>query len=128
MASLFGSIPVVSKSKDKKDKHKRKDLDLINNGHFKAVIVDECHTIGESGSWLCNFLSKLNCQYAIGCTGTVPDEKSKRWNVIGTLGPVIFTEHIHTLQERNQIAKIKIVGKTTYFMCVFIYYFNFYFF
>ena len=99
---------LVSKSKDKKDKHKRKDLDLINNGHFKAVIVDECHTIGESGSWLCNFLSKLNCQYAIGCTGTVPDEKSKRWNVIGTLGPVIFTEHIHTLQERNQIAKIKI--------------------
>lgn len=99
---------LVSKSKDKTDKVKRKDMELISKGKFKAVIVDECHTIGESGSWLGNFLSKLDCPYAIGCTGTVPDEKSKRWNIIGTLGPVIFTEHIKTLQDRNQIAKIKI--------------------
>lgn len=98
---------LVSKGKDKK-KTARKDLEIINKGNFKAVIVDECHTIGETGSWLGNFISKLDCQYSIGCTGTVPDELSKRWNVIGTLGPVIFTEHIHSLQQRNQIAKINI--------------------
>lgn len=88
---------------------KRKDLELIKNGNFKAVIVDECHSIGESNSWISRFLQKLSCDYALGCTGTVPEEeKSKRWNIIGTLGPIIFVEHIHTLQERNQIAKIRI--------------------
>ena len=87
---------------------KRKDIELIKNGGFKAVIVDECHTIGESGSWLSNFLMKLDCQYAIGCTGTVPDDKAKRWNIIGVLGPVIFVEHVKDLQDRNQIAKIHI--------------------
>lgn len=86
----------------------RKDLELIKNGNFKAVIIDECHTIGESGSWLSNFLQKLNCKYALGCTGTVPDDKAKRWNVIGNLGPVIFVKHIHELQENNQIAKVNI--------------------
>lgn len=86
----------------------RKDLLLIKKGNFKAVIVDECHTIGDAGSWLSRFIGKLNANYIIGCTGTVPEDKAKYWNLVGLVGPVIFKEEIHKLQERNQIAKIRI--------------------
>ena len=80
----------------------------ILNAGFKAIIIDECHTLGEPSSWFTRFLSKFKTPYKLGCTGTVPDEKSKRWNVIGLLGPVLYRKEVAELQEKNQIARVKI--------------------
>lgn len=82
--------------------------EILKKGNFKAIIVDEAHSIGDAGSWISKFINKFSTPYKLGCTGTIPDEKSKYWNVVGTIGPVIFKEETVNLQNRNQIAKIKI--------------------
>lgn len=103
---------LVSKGKDKSGKkisisEKEANIRKLN---IKAIIVDEAHTIGDSGSWLSRFISKFDTSYKIGCTGTVAEkeELSKRWNCIGVLGPVIYKKPIAELQANNQIAKIRI--------------------
>jgi superfamily II DNA or RNA helicase len=63
-----------------------KQTDLIKD--FDMIIGDEAHTqkatvirtIAEGAT---------NANYRIGCTGTMPDEKSNRWLIEGIFGPVI---------------------------------------
>ncbi len=96
---------------DKKNKAKNSKTSKMNmllKAGFKAIIVDEAHTIGEAGSFISRFVNKFKTPYKLGCTGTIPDEKSRYWNCVGTIGPVYFREEIHKLQQKNQIAKVRI--------------------
>lgn len=103
---------LVSKEKDKNGKKVSigsKEA-AIRKAGFEAIIVDEAHTIGESGSWMSRFISKFETPYKIGCTGTVAEKEdlSKRWNCIGVIGPIIYKKPIAELQNANQIAKVRI--------------------
>jgi len=75
---------------------------------FDVIIVDEAHHIKEEGTYE-KLLSKINAEYRIGFTATMPKEIARVFTIEGLLGPVIGETKIEELAENMILAKPKIV-------------------
>jgi superfamily II DNA or RNA helicase len=74
--------------------------------NIKAIIVDEVHTLTPATQ---RFVNSLKTNYTLGVTATLSKEDLTRYyNIIGTFGPVIFSEEAQHLQEENYLSKIEV--------------------
>lgn len=66
--------------------------------HFDSIIVDECHKIKKNNT-INKFLDKIKTHNKFGLTGTIPKEKLDEWNVIGKLGPIIYSQKSYDIRD-----------------------------
>lgn len=81
-----------------------KENDWINDVDF--LIVDEAHKI-KKGNELTKIVSKIKTPNRFGLTGTLPDKKEDKWNVIGTFGPVIYEKTSSELRNEGFLTQCK---------------------
>jgi superfamily II DNA or RNA helicase len=84
------------------------DNDWIFN--VSVVVVDECHKL-RKGNKICKIITGIKTNNKYGLTGTLPDNKTDEWNIVGKLGDVFFekTSHELKLEEYLTNAEIKIL-------------------
>lgn len=85
------------------------NLHIENNHNYYAngILVSNCHQyVAKTLQDLSIRLS--NCEYRIGTTGTVQDEKVSKLQLEGSFGPVFKTISTKELMDRKQVAKLKI--------------------
>jgi len=84
---------------------KKQDLELLK--YVNLLIVDEAHKI-RHGNQINKVLKKIPAKFRFGFTGTLPDEKMDRWNIIGQLGPLIYERKSIDLREQKHITDVKV--------------------
>lgn len=76
-------------------------------GEFDGIIADEAH--GQKANVVRTIAEKANnAIIRLGCTGTMPDEKSNRWLVEGLFGPVLHQVTAKYLIDNEYAADIHI--------------------
>lgn len=70
------------------------------------LICDEVHQCCSESTKA--FIEKLPCRVKIGCSGTVPRDKYKRWQLVSMFGRVVYMEDIMKLQQAGFISKLDI--------------------
>lgn len=83
--------------------------------HFDVLFVDEVHTANAASTK--EFIDNLDAKIKVGCSGTLPRDEYRKWQLIGMFGKIVFTEDIVKLQEQGFISKmnitlLKLVDKT----------------
>jgi superfamily II DNA or RNA helicase len=104
---IVNSAILLRRFKDRENKW-IKEVDL--------VLVDEVHGL-TNGNKITEAVSKIKTTHKYGFTGTLPDNKHFRWNVIGAIGPVIFEKSSGELRKEGyltnaQVRRIEISYKT----------------
>jgi superfamily II DNA or RNA helicase len=78
---------------------------------FDAVFVDEVHQLS-TGNQVTKFVQDLPTLIRFGFTGTLQEQDTNgaedRWNIIGTIGPVLYFQRAHELQKDDFLAQLKI--------------------
>ncbi len=91
---------------------KIQDMELLK--YVNLLIVDEAHGI-KAGNKINKVLKQIPAKFRFGFTGTMPESKIDKWNVISQLGPVIYQKKSVDLREQKHITEVKAVGiKITY--------------
>lgn len=84
---------------------------LFNNSNklpkIDVLIADEVHQVSP-GSTTFSFVENLNARFKIGCSGTLPREKFKKWSLLGLFGKIMYTEEVTNLQSQGFLSKLKI--------------------
>jgi|694.fasta_scaffold94772_4 superfamily II DNA or RNA helicase len=78
-----------------------KDVDLL--------VIDEVHRITK-GSQISKVVESITTDRKFGFTGTLPEDVSDRWNVLGKVGPVLIQKKSSELRKRDILtnAEVKI--------------------
>jgi superfamily II DNA or RNA helicase len=82
---------------------KKQDLSILKD--IEVLIVDEVHKL-KSGNEINKIISKIPAIYTYGLTGTLPDTPIDRWNIMGLIGPVIYTKKSIDLREQKYITDV----------------------
>lgn len=74
---------------------------------FEGIIGDECHS--QKANVVRSIAERaVNCKLRIGCTGSMPDEKSNKWLIEGTFGPVLHQVTAKFLIDHEYAADIRV--------------------
>lgn len=68
--------------------------------HVDLLIVDETHKAG-TGTQLSKMIHQINTFHKFGFTGTLPEDRLSRWNIIGKLGAVLYEKSSHELRSEK---------------------------
>lgn len=84
--------------------------------HVDLLIVDETHKAGH-GTQLSKMIHQIDTPHKFGFTGTLPEDRLNRWNIIGKLGSVLYQKSSHELRSEKfltnaHIKMMNIVYKT----------------
>ena len=71
-----------------------------------VLICDEAHTCTADAS--AELITSFNCKIKIGCSGTLPRDKFKKWQLIGLFSKIVYEKDIISLQKAGFISKLKI--------------------
>jgi superfamily II DNA or RNA helicase len=82
---------------------KKQDLSLLKD--VEVLIVDEVHKL-KSGNEINKIISKIPAIYTYGLTGTLPDTPIDRWNIMGLIGPIVYTKKSIDLREQKYITDV----------------------
>jgi superfamily II DNA or RNA helicase len=74
---------------------------------FTVLLVDECHGL-KADVVRSVAENAINCETRLGFTGTMPEDKADSFLVEGVLGPIIDEVGYKELQDKNQIAGIRV--------------------
>ena len=78
---------------------------------FDAVFADEVHGLS-SGNQVTKFVQKMPTLIRFGFTGTLQEQTNDgaedRWNIIGTIGPVLYFQRAYELQQDDFLSQLKI--------------------
>jgi len=85
---------------------KKSDLTFLE--HVDLLIVDEVHKL-RSGNKINKILSKIPTKNRYGFTGTMPEELEDQWNIIGTVGPILYEKNSYALRQEKYIAKARVI-------------------
>lgn len=85
---------------------KKSDLSFLP--HVDLLVVDEVHKL-RSGNKINKILDKIVTTSKFGFTGTMPENKEDQWNVIGKMGPILYTKNSYQLREEKYIVKAKVL-------------------
>lgn len=105
----FNACPIIISNRQFLFNHidKLKDFDLL--------IADEVQSCSPDSKTE-RLIKKLSAKLKIGCSGTIPTDKLKFWNLLDVFGPVVFRETITNLQSEGylpdaQFTLIKVTDK-----------------
>lgn len=99
-ASEFLTCPIVISNRQFLFNH------LADVGKFDLLIVDEVHSCSP-GSKTETLIKNIPAKLKIGCSGTVPVDKLKYWNLLNLFGPVVYRETITKLQTDGYLSNVK---------------------
>lgn len=85
---------------------KKSDLSFLP--HVDLLVVDEVHKL-RSGNKINKILDKITTSSRFGFTGTMPEGMEDQWNVIGKMGPILYTKNSYELREEKYIVKAKVL-------------------
>ena len=85
---------------------KKSDLSFLS--HVDLLIVDEVHKL-RSGNKINKILDKITTTSRFGFTGTMPENMEDQWNVIGKMGPILYTKNSYELREEKYIVKARVL-------------------
>lgn len=71
------------------------------------LIIDECHK-WKKNSEIESFFKYINTKNVIGLTGTLPENQIDTWNILGKIGPVVFTVPRQELVDRSFISDCEV--------------------
>ena len=77
------------------------NLDWVE--HVDVLIIDECHKVRRSNK-VNKIVKRIRTENKFGFTGTLPDNNSDQWNIIGKIGPVIYQKKSYELRIENFVA------------------------
>jgi superfamily II DNA or RNA helicase len=77
--------------------------------HIDVLFVDECHGI-KSGSKLSEMIHEFKTNIRYGCTATLPNSISDRWELTGLIGPVLYKRTVVSMIEDNFISDLNITS------------------
>jgi superfamily II DNA or RNA helicase len=78
--------------------------------NIDLLIVDECQQLASFNNKVSKFVSKLKTHRKFGFTGTIPQFKPERWNIIGLCGKVLMLKKASELQDDGYVAQTKIIS------------------
>lgn len=84
----------------------KKSLQLLK--HFNYIIIDEVHRLGEKDNMINKVISNIHTPHKFGLTGTLPDNLLAAWNVIGRIGPILYTESSYDIREKGIAAQVRV--------------------
>ena len=84
---------------------KNTDLSILDD--IEIFIGDECH-IFTRGSEINKIFKFLKTPYKFGMTGSLPDNKTNLWNVIGKIGSVIYEKRTDSLKQGDYVSDFQI--------------------
>ena len=84
---------------------KNTDLSILDD--IEIFIGDECH-IFTRGSEINKIFKFLKTPYKFGMTGSLPDNKTNLWNVIGKIGSVIYEKKTDSLKQGDYVSDFQI--------------------
>jgi len=76
-----------------------KDVDL--------VLVDEVHALSDANK-ITKCIRKIKTNHRYGFTGTLPENNQAKWNVIGTIGPVIYEKPSDELRSEGFLVNAEV--------------------
>lgn len=88
-------------------------VNQVKNGRYldvldvDYVIVDECHKIN-SDTLISSLLQKIDTQKRFGLTATLPAKGVDYYNILGKIGPVIYSKNAKALREDDYISQLQI--------------------
>lgn len=71
------------------------------------VVVDETHKL-TSASIISKIIQKIKTVHKFGFTGTLPEQKIDKWNVIGKIGPVLYEKSSFELRSENFLSNASV--------------------
>jgi superfamily II DNA or RNA helicase len=84
---------------------KNTDLSILSQADI--FICDECHIIKKSNK-LSKIFKYVKAPYKFGLTGTMPEDDIDKWNVIGKIGPIIYTKKTKSLLDDQYLTPFQI--------------------
>lgn len=96
--------PIIISNRDWLNGHKDELPDDI-----KILFVDEVHQCNTNNN-ITKFVRKIKTDIKFGFTGTLPNDKMSKWNVMGLFGPILKIKKAKDLQKEGYIAKTRIVS------------------
>jgi len=73
--------------------------------HIDLVLVDEVHALTNANK-ISKIISKIRTSHRYGFTGTLPIEPFTKWNVIGSIGPVIYEKSSDELRKEDYLSNV----------------------
>lgn len=84
---------------------KNTDLSFLEN--IDLLIVDEVHIL-RTGNNFNKIIDLVKTPHKFGFTGTLPESKIDKWNIIGKIGPVLYERKSYELRKQNFISNVQI--------------------
>lgn len=84
----------------------KQDLSLLDQ--IQLLIIDEVHKLKHTNK-ISKLTGKIPAKMRYGLTGTMPDDKLDRWNIIGQLGDVLYQKKSIDLRQQNYISNVKVI-------------------
>jgi superfamily II DNA or RNA helicase len=75
--------------------------------HVDCLIVDEVHKMRKDNN-INKIIEKVQSPHKFGFTGTMPEKNIDCWNILGIIGPKLFTKKAFELKQENYISKSKV--------------------
>lgn len=72
-----------------------------------VCLVDEVHKL-RKGNKINKILKQVRTPRRFGFTGTMPEEHLDQWNIIGTIGPIIYERNSYELRQDNYVSDVKV--------------------
>ena len=76
------------------------DLEWIQ--FIDVLVIDECHKVRRSNK-VNKIIKSIQTHNKFGFTGTLPDNNSDQWNIIGKIGPVIYQKKSYELRVEKYV-------------------------
>jgi|TARA_R100000152_G_scaffold20722_1_gene15590 superfamily II DNA or RNA helicase len=76
------------------------DLEWIQ--FLDVLVIDECHKVRRSNK-VNKIIKSIQTHNKFGFTGTLPDNNSDQWNIIGKIGPVIYQKRSYELRVEKYV-------------------------
>ena len=71
------------------------------------LIIDEVHKLRKDNK-INKIVKKIRTPHRFGFTGTMPEGKLDQWNIIGSIGRILYERNSFQLREQKYVAKAKI--------------------
>jgi superfamily II DNA or RNA helicase len=84
---------------------KTQDKSILDQADL--LLVDEVHKL-KRGSSLSKIVDKIPTSHRFGFTGSMPEDLLDEWNILGKIGPVVYTKTSKELRDENFISNLKI--------------------
>lgn len=84
---------------------KNTDLSFISD--IDLLIVDEVHIL-RTGNNFNKIIDLIKTPHKFGFTGTLPESKIDRWNIIGKMGPVLYEKKSYELRKHNFVSNVQV--------------------